>query len=103
MATGKGDIATRERKGKFSKKRKRKLCSLIQQVLDDMALQALEEKVGHSREGGKEMLKALFGLVMKGKRVKGKQHVFQGRGKYARRQYKVTKLGGGRYRVTRVV
>lgn len=65
----------------------------------------LGEKVGHSRTGGKGALRAWFGLFVgkrAGKKRKGAASgTFRGKGKYARRKYRLTKLGGGRYRLKR--
>jgi len=106
MPTTTGDIATFP--GVVARKRKRKKRAkasarwkLVGSAVDEHFASLLEKvKAGDSREGGLSMLRAWFGLgLLKKKLPKAGKHVFLG---YKRRKYRITKLGKGRYRITRV-
>jgi len=96
MPTTTGDIATFP--GVVARKRKRKKRAkasarwkLVGSAVDEHFASLLEKvKTGDSREGGMSMLRAWFGLgLLKKKLPKAGRHV-------------ITKLGKGRYRITRV-
>ncbi len=118
MATTTGNIAPRVRKKKRKKRMVRRstmgtgmgLVSKVvgmpggegfrEQVLDQLASQLsamLFEKKGHSRTGGKKMLKALFTRGVLGKKVA--PGVYLG---WKGRKYRVKKVGDSRFKVTRI-
>ena len=82
------------------------LFGMLDEALPDVGAElVLDEKVGHTRKGDGSAMKAWFAKFL-GKRVgkkgKGASSTFRGKGKYASRKYKLTKLGGGQYSLKRV-
>jgi hypothetical protein len=90
---------------KYGKEGFKKLSQKGKGKKKEQALAAGEEEVQWVLEakGGKKYLSALFAAGVLGKRTSkpGKSTVHKGAGKYARRSYRITKMGGGEYSVKR--
>lgn len=104
IAFGKLSRKIRPRSLRKKKKKKKKrgaplslaFTALVASAVDEWH-DGLFEKVGHSRTGGKAMLGAWFGKKLLRRKLKSGDYIG-----YKGHRYKVTKLGGGKYRITRV-